>query len=86
MHRYNTILYLLSILLSKHVSLDTKKRLVMALIIPTVTYGSETWTMTKKWERRSTHVKRGYGGRCREYRGRRKELTTGCAGCRNREG
>ena len=29
-------------------SLDTKKRLVRALIIPTVTYGSETWTMTKK--------------------------------------
>ena len=32
----------------KHVSIDTKKRLVRALIIPTVTYGSETWTMTKK--------------------------------------
>ena len=32
----------------KHVSIDTKKRLVKALIIPTVTYGSETWTMTKQ--------------------------------------
>jgi len=32
----------------KHVSIDTKKRLVKALIIPTVTYGSETWTLTKK--------------------------------------
>ena len=31
----------------KHVSMDTKKRLVWALIIPTVTYGSETWTMIK---------------------------------------
>jgi len=32
----------------KHVSIDTKKRLVRALIIPTITYGSETWTVTKK--------------------------------------
>jgi hypothetical protein len=31
----------------RHVSTDTKKRLVRALIIPTVLYGCETWTMTK---------------------------------------
>ena len=36
----------------KHVSIDTKKRLVKALIIPTVTYGSETWTMTKKMKKK----------------------------------
>jgi Reverse transcriptase (RNA-dependent DNA polymerase) len=36
----------------KHVSIDTKKRLVRALIIPTVTYGSETWTMTKKMRKK----------------------------------
>src|SRR6218665_3709417 len=32
----------------KHVSIDTKKRIVRTLIFPTVLYGCETWTMTKK--------------------------------------
>src|ERR1043165_3213268 len=63
----------------KHVSIDTKKRLVKALIIPTITYGSETWTMTKKMEKRLTHAKCTYGGRCREYHGSRKGPTTRCA-------
>jgi hypothetical protein len=35
-----------------------EKRLVRALIIPTVIYGSETR------KERLTHVKCGYGGRC----------------------
>jgi len=35
----------------KHVSIDTKKRLVRALIFSTVLYGCETWTVTKKMER-----------------------------------
>src|SRR5678816_263749 len=63
----------------KHVSIDTKKRLMKALIIPTVTYGSETWTMTKKMKKRLTHVKCGYGGRCKEYHGWRKGLMIGYA-------
>ena len=29
-----------------------EKRLVKALIIPTITYGSETWTMTKKMRKK----------------------------------
>src|SRR6218665_387413 len=44
----------------KHVSINTKKRIVRALIFPTVLYGCETWTMTKKMEKRSTHVRCGY--------------------------
>src|SRR6218665_3242510 len=56
----------------KHVSIKTKKRIVMALIFPTVLYGCETWTMTKKMGKRSMHVRCGYGGRCKEYHGRRK--------------
>src|SRR5688572_18904550 len=35
----------------KNVRIDTKKRLVRALIIPIITYGSESWTMTKKMEK-----------------------------------
>src|SRR6218665_2294069 len=59
----------------KHVSIDTKKRIVSTLIFPTVLYGCETWTMTKKMEKRSTHVRCGYGGRCKEYHGRRRRHT-----------
>ena len=36
----------------KHVSLDTKKRLVRALIFPTILYGCETWTKTKNMEKK----------------------------------
>src|SRR5918994_2124073 len=36
----------------KNVRIDTKKRLVRALIIPIITYGSESWTMTKKMEKK----------------------------------
>src|SRR6218665_2279174 len=49
-----------------------KKKIVRTLIFPTVLYGCETWTMTKKMEKRSTHVRCGYGGRCKEYHGRRR--------------
>ena len=35
----------------KNMSIDMKKRLVRALIIPIITYGSESWTMTKKMEK-----------------------------------
>src|SRR6218665_901791 len=49
-----------------------EKRIVRTLIFPTVLYGWETWTMTKKMEKRSMHVICGYGGRCKEYHGRRK--------------
>jgi hypothetical protein len=31
----------------RHVSIETKKRLVRALIFPTVLYGCETWTITQ---------------------------------------
>src|SRR6218665_388575 len=58
----------------KRVSIDTKKRIVKTLIFLTVLYGCETWTMTKKMEKRSTHVRCGYGGRCKEYHGRRRRL------------
>ena len=34
----------------KNVNIDTKKRLVRALIIPIITYGSESWTLTKKMD------------------------------------
>src|SRR6218665_3128656 len=56
----------------KHVSITTKKRIVRTLIFPTVLYGCETWTMTKKMEKRSMHARCGYGERCKEYHGRRK--------------
>ena len=36
----------------KHVSINMKKRIVRTLIFPTVLYGCETWTMTKKMEKR----------------------------------
>ena len=36
----------------KHVSIDAKKRLVRAMIFPTVLYGCETWTMTKNLEKK----------------------------------
>jgi hypothetical protein len=38
----------------KHVNIDrpTKKRLVRALIFPTVLYGCETWTITKSMGKR----------------------------------
>src|ERR1043165_6180135 len=36
----------------KSVNIDTKKRLVRALIIPIITYGSELWTLTKKMEKK----------------------------------
>src|SRR6218665_1186643 len=36
--------------------------------------GCETWTTTKKMEKKSTHVRCGYGGRCKEYHGRRRRL------------
>src|SRR6218665_3536895 len=51
-----------------------KKRIVRTLIFPTVLYGCEMWTMTKKMEKRSTRVRCGYGGRCKEYHGRRRRL------------
>src|SRR6218665_2983511 len=51
-----------------------KKRIVRTLIFPAVLYGCETWTMTKKMEERSMHVKCGYGVRCKEYHGRRRRL------------
>jgi len=51
-----------------------EKRIVKTLIFPTVLYGCETRTMTKKMEKRSTHVRCGYGGRCKEYHGRRRRL------------
>src|SRR6218665_3044255 len=60
----------------KHVSITTKKIIVRTLIFPTVLYGCETWTMTKKMEKRSMHAKYGYGGRCKEYHGRRKRPMT----------
>jgi len=55
----------------KHVSIETEKWIVRSLIFPTVLYGCEMWTMTKKVEKRSTHVRCGYGGRCKEFHGRR---------------
>src|SRR6218665_151106 len=58
----------------KHVSIDTKKRIVRTLIFLTVLYGCETWTMTKKRVKRSTHVRCGYGRRCKEYHGWRRRL------------
>ena len=36
----------------RHVSIDTKKRIVRTLIFPTVLYGCETWTLTKKMEKK----------------------------------
>jgi len=38
-------------------------------------YGCETWTMTKKTEKRSTHVRCGYRG-CKIYHGRWTEKKT----------
>jgi hypothetical protein len=35
----------------KHVSIETKKRLVRALIFPTVLYGCETWTIKRTWRK-----------------------------------
>ena len=37
---------------NKQVSINTKKRIVGSLIFPTVLYGCETWTMTKKMEKK----------------------------------
>jgi len=34
-----------------------EKKTVRSLIFPTVLYGCETWTMAKKMEKRSTHVR-----------------------------
>ena len=36
----------------QHVSIDMKKWIVKSLIFPTVLYGCETWTMTKKMEKK----------------------------------
>jgi len=36
----------------KNVNIDTKKRLARTLIIPIITYGSESWTLTKKMEKK----------------------------------
>src|SRR6218665_2229066 len=36
----------------KHVSIDTKKRIVRTLIFSTVLYGCEMWTVTKKMEKK----------------------------------
>src|SRR6218665_2436800 len=58
----------------KHVSIDTKESVMRSLIFPTVLYGCETWTMTEKMEKRSSHVRCEYGGRCKEYHGRRRRL------------
>src|SRR6218665_3693084 len=49
----------------KHVSINMKKRIVRTLL-----YGCEMWTMTKKMERKINT----YGGRCKEYHGRRRRL------------
>src|SRR6218665_729151 len=51
----------------KHVSIDMKKRIVRSLIFLTILYGCETWTMTKKMEKRSMRVRCGYGERCKKY-------------------
>src|SRR6218665_430744 len=57
----------------KYVSINTKKGVMRSLIFPTVLYGCETWTTTKKMvKKRSMYVRCGYGGRCKEYHGRRK--------------
>ena len=36
----------------EQLSIDTNKRIVRTLIFPTVLYGCETWTMTKKMEKK----------------------------------
>src|SRR6218665_2473842 len=36
----------------KHMSINTKERIVRTLIFPTVLYGCEMWTMTKKMEKK----------------------------------
>jgi len=48
-----------------------EKRIVRSLIFQTVLYGCETWTMTKKMEKK---MRCGYGGRCKEYHGWRNRL------------
>jgi len=50
----------------KHMSMETKKRIVGSLIFLTVLYGCEMWTMTKKMEKKSMYVRCGYGGRRKE--------------------
>src|SRR6218665_3245140 len=47
-----TIIGLEKIWQDKHVSIQMKKRIVKSLIFPTVLYGCETWTMTKKMEKK----------------------------------
>src|SRR6218665_2717236 len=42
---------------------NSEKWKVRSLIFPTVLHDCETWTMTKRLEKRSTHVRCGYGGR-----------------------
>ena len=36
----------------KQVSINTEKKIVRTLIFPMVLYGCETWTMTKKMEKK----------------------------------
>src|SRR6218665_802193 len=48
-----TIIGLEKLWRDKHVSINTKKRIVRTLIFPTVLYGCETWTMTKKMEKKT---------------------------------
>src|SRR6218665_4051107 len=36
----------------EQLSIDTNKRIVRSLIFPTALYGCETWTMTKKMEKK----------------------------------
>ena len=47
-----TIIGLEKLWRDKHVSIKTKKRIVRTLIFPIVLYGCETWTMTKKMEKK----------------------------------
>ena len=49
-----TIIGLEKLWRDKHLSINTKKRIVRTRIFPTVLYGCETWAMTKKMEKRST--------------------------------
>src|SRR6218665_3597584 len=52
------------ILKDKHVSWETRRRILNAMIFPVILYGCETWTRQEQWRRKLMPAKCGYGEGC----------------------
>ena len=57
------------ILKNRQISLKTKLRVLDCYIVPTLTYGSECWTISKSMERDYNQWKCGFTEECSEYLG-----------------